>query len=90
MLSGQYGIGNKCDESLRRVRVDDRVLLRNVGAGKRWMEGFIIRQKGSVNYEVGGGGRLVRRHLDQLMRHPLQYRGEGRYRCATGRDSRNP
>lgn len=45
---------------LRQFKVDDRELVRNFGAGERWMENIIIRQLGSVNYEVGMRGDLVR------------------------------
>lgn len=64
--------GTKVMSPLHQFKVDDCVLVQNFGAGEWWIEGIIIRQLGSVNYEMGVGGGLVRQHVNQLVRLPLK------------------
>ena len=58
----------------RSFEPGDVVLVSNFSRGGKWLKGVVSLAKGSVNYEVKlMDGRLVHRHLDQIVRH---YSGE--------------
>ena len=56
----------------RCFQVNQAVLVRNLREGPKWLRGVIVRQLGSVTYEVRVGGQVWKRHIDQLLEYKDQ------------------
>ena len=56
----------------RIFEVGDPVLARNYSGGAKWLKGVIQEVTGPLSYKVKINGGVIRRHVDQLVRHNLR------------------
>ena len=52
---------------LRQFEAGDNVQIRNYGdKNEKWLFGTVISRIGTCNYDVSVGGKILRRHIDQI------------------------
>lgn len=64
-------VSRTAKRGLRQFNAGDTVLARNYGRGEKWMRGVITEVLGSRHYMIEVSGNLWKRHVDQLLRRPV-------------------
>ena len=66
-------VSRTAKRGLRQFNAGDTVLARNYGRGEKWVRRIIIEVLGSRHYMVKVAGGLWKRHVDQLLSHPVEF-----------------
>ena len=53
----------------RHFSDDEEVFVRSYRTRRKWIPGVIVRKVGGVNYDVKIGNKIVKRHVDQIIRN---------------------
>ena len=56
-------------EENREFSVDDQVFVKNFLGGRKWLCGKVIRKISSTCYDISLKGRMVKRHIDRMIRN---------------------
>ena len=64
-------VNRTAKRGLRQFHAGDTVLARNYGRGEKWIPGVVTEVLGSRHYMVEVFGNLWKRHVDQLLRRPV-------------------
>ena len=64
-------VNRTAKRGMRQFQAGDAVLARNYGRGEKWIPGVVTEVLGSRHYMVEVFGNLWKRHVDQLLRRPI-------------------
>ena len=64
-------VNRTAKRGLRQFHAGDAVLASNYGRGEKWIPGVVTEVLGSRHYMVEVFGNLWKRHVDQLLRRPI-------------------
>ena len=64
-------VNRTAKRGLRHFHAGDAVLARNYGRGEKWIPGVVTEVLGSRHYMIEVCGNLWKRHVDQLLRRPV-------------------
>ena len=60
------GMSDSRQKAVREFKVGDTVWARNYMGRDKWLSGVVLEQGGPLSYSVDVGGRVWKRHIDQL------------------------